>query len=104
MRLWQLPFLFLLVAGCGQGDKPNPVGGGATLDRSKYVAASEPAGARGVVEVRKEAKDGDEVVVVGRIGGSKTPFTGRAAFTIVDPSLKCCDDKGEQGETPWDFA
>ena len=42
---------------------------------------SEPAGAKGVIDVRKEAKDGDEVVVVGRIGGSdEAVHQGRAAF------------------------
>ena len=103
MKLWHLPLFALLLAGCGQGDKPAATAG-ATLDRTRYVAASEPAGAKGVIEVRKDAKDGAEVVVVGRIGGhGKTPFTGRAAFTIVDPSLKTCDEIGEECKTPWDY-
>ena len=72
--------------------------------KAKYLLASEPAGAKGVKETRQQAKDGDEVVVVGRIGGSVKPFTGRAAFTIVDLKYKACSDReGDNCETPWDY-
>jgi hypothetical protein len=73
--------------------------------KAKYLLASEPADAKGVIDVKKEAKDGDRVVVVGRIGGSKEPFTkGRVSFTFVDPSFVPCNEKGEEdSETPWDF-
>ena len=106
MRLWHWPLVSVILVGCGQGDKPNPQGGGGTIDRAKYAAAAEPAGAKNVIEVRKEARDGEEVVVVGRIGVYKgSPFTaGRASFTIVDPSLKTCDEIGDVGcKTPWDY-
>ena len=47
-------------------------------------------------------KDGDEVVVVGHIGGDPNPWVeGRAAFWIVDPSIKPCPP-GEGCKTPWD--
>jgi hypothetical protein len=53
-----------------------------------------------VIAVRKEAKDGDEVVVAGRVGGDEKPFTeGRAMFLIVDPSLK----PTVECECPWDY-
>src|SRR4051812_30404773 len=69
-----------------------------------YRLDAEPAGAKGVQEVRQDAKDGDEVVIVGRIGGSTKPFTGRAAFTIVDPVLKHCgENPGDTCSTPWDY-
>lgn len=72
--------------------------------KAKYLLASEPAGARNVIDVKKAAKDGDEVVVVGRIGGSVKPFTGRAAFTIVDVKFKPCNEvEGDNCETPWDY-
>ncbi|MCI0456221.1 MAG: hypothetical protein L0Z62_04475 [Gemmataceae bacterium] len=90
-----------LAAGCGEVDTPStaqttsPVQ--ATVNAPARRLAAEPAGAKGVIEVRKHAKDGEEVVVVGRIGGSKEPLVkGRAAFTIVDPSLEPCED-----DTPW---
>ena len=55
-----------------------------TVDPAKYLAKIEPADARDVIATRKEAKDGDPVVVVGRIGGSKTPVSDeRAVFTAV---------------------
>jgi hypothetical protein len=64
----------------------------------------EPIGAKDVLVVKKDAKDGDEVIVIGRIGGSPKPFTGRAAFTIVDASLKSCNENAEDDcPTPWDY-
>jgi hypothetical protein len=72
--------------------------------KAKYMLASEPDGAKGVKEVKQKAKDGDEVVVVGRLGGSVKPFTGRAALTIVDVSFKPCDEiEGDNCPTPWDY-
>ena len=44
------------------------------------------------------------MVVLGRIGGSKTPFTGRAAFTIVDHSLVPYNERADDAcPTPWDY-
>jgi hypothetical protein len=100
-----IPVFFLVAGlaavGCGRNDaNPGPTGPqGATADGptdggGKYVLGDEPAGAKSVIDVRKQAKDGDEIVLVGRIGGSGKPFTGRAAFTVVDLSLEPCDDDG----------
>lgn len=62
--------------------------------KEKYLAKVEPAAPKSIIDVKKDAKDGDPVVVVGRIGGGKTPFTGRAAFTLVDLSLEPNDEDG----------
>ena len=57
-----------------------------------------------MLAVRQESKDGEDVVIVGRIGGSRKPFTGRAAFTIVDDSIKPCNEIGDDAcPTPWDY-
>jgi hypothetical protein len=42
---------------------------------------------------------------VGRIGGSENPWIeGRAAFSIVDNSLKACSDiPGDNCPRPWDY-
>jgi hypothetical protein len=71
----------------------------------QYLLSEAPADAKPVVEVREAAKDGDEVTITGRIGGSEDPWVkGRASFSIVDPSLLPCSEKGDDGcPTPWDY-
>jgi hypothetical protein len=100
----------VLAAGCGRGDNPPAAPAdkdrqGAEASGEKYRLAAEPAGAKGVTAVREQAKDGDEVVVVGRIGGNAKPWVeGRAAFWIVDPSLKSCKEtEDDDCPTPWDY-
>jgi hypothetical protein len=98
-----VPFAVALFAGCSQA--PRPAATGPTAVGAEYLLAAEPAGAQPVFAVKQSAKDGDEVVVVGRIGGSARPWiTGRAGFQIVDPSFKPCSEKGDDGcKTPWDY-
>jgi hypothetical protein len=94
-----------LAVGCASNDSSNktdPDKNSSNGAKSKHVLDSEPGGAKGVKEVKQQAKDGDEIVVVGRIGGSDKPFTGRASFTIVDVSFKPCPD-AEGCPTPWDY-
>jgi hypothetical protein len=55
-----------------------------------------------VVAARQETKDGDAVVIVGRIGGSKKPMGQSAIFTIVDKSMAYCPEE-ENCPTPWDY-
>lgn len=89
-----------LLAGCGTHDTQShqPQAGG-----EKYLLAEEPAGAKDVLKQRKESKDGDDVVVVGRIGGEKDPwFQGRAGFWIIDRSFSPCPP-GENCPHPWDY-
>jgi hypothetical protein len=106
-KCWQvvLPILLvgLMAVGCNREDaastpvaaKSGPNGAG-----QKYLLTAEPAGAKPVKEVRKDAKDGDEVVVIGFIGGDKKPWIeGRAGFWIVDSSLML---KEPDGSMCWD--
>jgi len=95
----------VLMPGCGQGQRgPSTSPADAAVD-GKYVLASEPQGAQGVIHVRENARDEQAVVVVGRIGGSENPWVeGMAAFSIVDLSLQACSDKeGDECRTPWDY-
>lgn len=97
--------------GCSQDqiNRGNPQALPATqlppADTAKYRLTAEPAQAADVIAVRKQASDGDDVVILGRIGGSPDPWTkGRAAFSIVDRSLKACSDiPGDSCEKPWDY-
>ena len=99
--------LIALASGCAQKDDPadsadsNP----AAIDGSQFLLSAEPKGAQDVIQVRESAKDKDEIVIVGRIGGKKIPWVkGRAAFYIVDSSLKACSDiPGDKCPFPWDY-
>ena len=100
----------LVVAiGCSQESPttsaPRAANSAAAVDGSKYLLNSEPGDGMGVIQVREEAKDQDDVVIVGRIGGEINPWVdGRAAFLIVDSSLKSCTEVGSDGGlTPWDY-
>jgi len=76
----------------------------ATVDKN-YLLEKAPPRASEVSAIRKDAKDQQDIVVVGRVGGRKSPWVkGAAAFSIVDRSLKACSERpGDTCETPWDF-
>jgi len=104
--LLSLGLAIATVIGCGTtatptGTTATPV----TAPDARYVLADEPVDAQPVIAVRKDAKDGDEVTITGRIGGDVDPWVkGRASFLIVDPSLIACSERpGDSCETPWDF-
>src|SRR5436853_1418696 len=97
-----LPLAVALAAGCSQS--PPPIANGPTGDGGQYLLAAEPAGAMSVKDVRQSVKDGEEVVVVGRIGGTVKPWIeGRAGFQIVDSSVTACNEKeGDACTRPWE--
>jgi hypothetical protein len=96
-----------LFAGCSENAGVSKAQ--SDYDASKFVLDAEPEGGQNVIAVRETAKDFDDVVIVGRIGGGLNPWVeGRAAFQIVDPTLLACSDEKEDGEpcscqTPWDY-
>ncbi|MBL8850846.1 MAG: hypothetical protein JNG89_14285 [Planctomycetaceae bacterium] len=106
--------LAVVVAGCSSQSTSQPTAT-ATAEQpasrepspegTKYRLAAEPAGAQEVTAVRTDAADGDKVVVVGRIGGDVNPWVdGRAAFSLVDNSVRACSDiPGDACPTPWDY-
>lgn len=102
LTLGGLATVMLAATGCsetaGTAATAKPSAEGAA-----YLAKAEPADGKGVGEVKEAAKDGDEVTLVGRIGGSAEPFVdGLAAFTIVDPLIPHCAPE-EGCPTPWDY-
>lgn len=70
-----------------------------------FKMAEQPKEAADVKAIRHDAKDQDDVTVVGRIGGRVNPWIkGAAAFSIVDRSLKPCNEiEGDTCKTPWDY-
>jgi hypothetical protein len=105
--LWSGFFFVMLpmaAAGCKQSSSSSgntPADGSAAALASSYRLESEPTGAKDVKAARSAAKEGENVVVVGRIGGDRNPWIeGLAAFTIVDVALKPCEDGCD---APWDY-
>jgi hypothetical protein len=103
-------------AGCDRGDATQSNGStssGTTASAEPFpanlVLAEAPANATNVAEVVKAAKDGEEVVLIGKVGGRKEPFVaGRALMTVVDTNQRSCKDMekemaGENCPTPWDY-
>ena len=101
-----LASVLVMLSGCAR-ERPtaNAPSNSIKVDGSKYLLGSEPEGAQGVITIREEAKDQDEVVIVGRIGGRMDPWIkDLAAFLIVDVSLKSCAEIGSDNcPKPWDF-
>ena len=80
--------------GCGQRGANTHAG--VSSGDARYLLSAEPAQAIGVVDFKEQAKSGDTVTVVGRIGGGVKPWIeGRSAFLLVDSGapLPCADDQ-----------
>lgn len=94
-----------LLVGCGSGETSTQTTASVAPTGKAYLLTTEPEGGKDVVAAREAAKDGEEVTVVGRIGGDTTPWVnGMAAFKIVDPAAKACSDiPGDGCPTPWDY-
>ena len=91
--------LLLTAVGCGQPSAQataTNTSATASIDAAKYILPQEPEGAVGIIEAREEAKDQQEILMVGCIGGQKNPWIeGRAAFTLIDATMRVVAD-GQQ--------
>lgn len=96
----------LLIAGSAIGctASTTPEAGGVvatnvSVNGDKYLLTEEPDGAVGVIEARESAKDGEPLIIVGRIGGSNKPWVeGRAAFMLLDASMSVVSEGSEEEE------
>jgi hypothetical protein len=101
--------LSIVLAACSKVETSGPStsadAGSDSASGPEFLLTSEPEGAQEVIDARKDAEDDKPIVVVGRIGGGQNPWIeGRAAFSIVDNSLKACSDiPGDACPTPWDY-
>ena len=98
----------IVIIGCSQEHPtttaPPTSNPAPAVDGSKYLLSSEPDDGMNVIKAREVTKNDDQVVIVGRIGGESPWIEGRAAFFIVDRSLKACSDiPGNKCDTPWDY-
>jgi hypothetical protein len=95
----------LLIAGLFRVSPASSDEPAANNPGKKYLLQKQPERAQDVIAVRKDAKDQQDIVVVGRIGGRKNPWIkDAAAFSIVDRSLTPCNEReGDTCKTPWDY-
>lgn len=99
---WVLVALALCSSGC-QPKATESSAASKTPIASSILVSVEPTGAVPVGDARDNSENGQEITLVGLIGGSSQPFVeGLAAFTIVDPKVPYC--AAEEGcPTPWDY-
>lgn len=104
----------LLVAGCKKSEESTSTNAGSnTTEKSAPQAklpdglflSIAPDGAQSVANLKKSAKEGDEVVIKVIVGGRVNPIVdGRASATVVDSSvINACLAEEDHCETPWDY-
>ncbi|HLX63389.1 MAG TPA: hypothetical protein VKX17_19115 [Planctomycetota bacterium] len=89
-------FVFTMMLAARAADK---------LPENLFIKES-PTKASDVGELKKSAKEGDEIVLRGQVGGqAKDVFNAsRASMMVADMKLTPCNKKpGDTCETPWDF-
>ena len=100
--------LILAVVGCGDDEQqaaaPGASAAPVTALPAGLIVTEVPAAAQDVTAVKRDAKDGDAVVIRGKVGGAEEPMAkNRAIMTVLDPSVPTCDTMpGETCKTPWD--
>ncbi|MCK6447929.1 MAG: hypothetical protein L6Q99_16170 [Planctomycetes bacterium] len=95
-------------APAGNASAGSAPAGSALSEASKsalpetYHLAAEPADAKDILALKQDLKDGDAVVVRGRV---QDFVNGLAAFVMTDGSLRPCNEEGPMPdcETPWDY-
>ncbi|MHC4082700.1 MAG: hypothetical protein ACYS15_11595 [Planctomycetota bacterium] len=108
MRVVLVSSLLLLttvLAGCGGSSTPDDDAGAQTSPvATSWLLADMPAGAVPVLQAKQTAREGDQVVVRGRIGGRPDPMSHDVAmFVMMDPALPSCRERGDGCRKPWDY-
>ena len=94
------------LTGCSRDHAEEPPPAPAAELPGIFVTSMPQGSAIPIPEARKQFKPGDDVILTGRIMGTKYPFVeGRSVFVLGDEgTLTHCDAMGEAGHcpTPWD--
>lgn len=93
---------FALIACEAKHDPQQPMPTSTLADG--YWIGTAPGDARAVAAVVKDSQDGDEIAVIGKVGGAPEVFVAdRALFRLVDLARKDCTNDGTGCATPWDY-
>ncbi|MCA9298627.1 MAG: hypothetical protein KDA28_06150 [Phycisphaerales bacterium] len=102
-RLLMLP---LVLVACSESAPESHVDSGPKDATPSWILTSTPGEAIMVGALKPTAKEGDEVIVRGMIGGRKDAIDeATGTFIIVDPSLMSCSEVSDDDHcpTPWDY-
>ncbi|MFK7760490.1 MAG: hypothetical protein AB8C13_11175 [Phycisphaerales bacterium] len=98
--------VLLTLSACDRGTanqttQSNPAPSAST----PWVLTSAPQGAISITQAKATAKEGDQVIIQGRIGGRKSPISADSpVFTIVDMELPYCGQHNDDNcSSPWDY-
>lgn len=102
--------VMLLVACGGANDKKDAKTQGgsptaATAVPADLFVAAAPGAPQTVEELKKNAKEGDEVIVRVVVGGEEKPIVeSLASMVVVDVSIpSCAANADDHCPTPWDY-
>ena len=102
-NLITMSVLCIAIAGCkesGNETKPAATSSSTTSEvtiPSSSFLSTRPENVKDLVEVKKTAKTGDDVVFLARVGGKvKTFMDSQAIFIAADPGLVSCELMGEE--------
>lgn len=108
-RFALLTLVLITMTGCGDGGNKNPsTGNPASASTGSLpdglIVATKIEGSKSITELKKDAKEGDEVILRGVVGGDVKPFVAnRAMVSVIDYAVVSCKDNGEECPTPWDY-
>lgn len=101
---------FVMLWGCSDSYNSSEAQSSSTknVEESKshaWVLTNAPAGDVSITEAKSNAKEGDQIILRGRIGGRHAPMSSDSpVFTIVDLALEHCGQtKGDACPFPWDY-
>ena len=83
---------------------PQPTAAEASALPPTLLLDKAPEGVVELAALKKSAKPGDEIVVRGRVAGSKDPLApNRAILTLLDAAIATCEkNPSDSCATPWD--
>ncbi len=100
----------LLVACGGANDKKDAKAQGGSPTTASAVpaelfVAAAPGAPQAIEELKKSAKEGDEVIVRVVVGGEEKPMVDTlASMMVIDVSIpSCAADADDHCPTPWDY-
>lgn len=95
----------MLLAGCSEDPAASGRADAQADSHPAWLLVSEPASALSVDEAKASAKEGDRIVLRGRIGGRKEPMSAESSvLTMMDTSIPhCAENPDDKCTTPWDY-